>query len=63
MLRESDPKKLNFLTRVFGGHVISIIIILILTIIVFIAGIFLYKNLRNTKFELESCLSSCSLDT
>ncbi len=36
------------------------IVIIILTILVIIMGIFLYKNLQNTKIELESCRSSLS---
>jgi hypothetical protein len=36
------------------------VVIIILTILVIIMGIFLYKNLQNTKIELESCRSSLS---
>ena len=63
MLRENEPKKLNFWTRVLGKHTTAILLIVILSIIAFIAGIFLYKNLLNTKFQLESCISSCSNST
>jgi hypothetical protein len=37
------------------------VVIIILTILVIIMGIFLYKNLQNTKIELESCRSSLSV--
>jgi cell division protein FtsL len=36
------------------------VVIIILTILVIVMGIFLYKNLYNTKIELESCRSSLS---
>jgi len=53
-------KKPNKYSRWFGSHTSAFLIIIIATILLTIAGIFLYKNLKNTKVALESCRSSCS---
>ena len=52
--------KPNILSRWFGSHTNAFVIIIITTILLVIAGIFLHKKLQHTKFELESCRSSCS---
>lgn len=53
-------KKTNKLSRLFGSRPIVYITIIIATILLLLLGIFLYRKLLSTQFELESCKSSCS---
>lgn len=51
----------NILIRQTGSEKMSSLIIFIATIILLIAGVSLYMKLRDTKLQLESCRSSCSM--
>jgi len=60
MAKNNRHATVNTMSRWFGDNKSAYIAIIILTILLVITGIILYKRLQNTKFELESCRSSCS---
>lgn len=49
----------SVLTKCYGGH-ISKYVVIVCVIIGFILVLLMYRNLRNVKFELESCKTSLS---
>jgi cytochrome b subunit of formate dehydrogenase len=53
-------KKTNIFVKCLGSQGTAYIVVIIATILLLIAGFFLYRKLQTTKFELESCRSSCS---
>ena len=59
---KNDEKKndINYLSRWFGSHTVSYIIIGITAFLVLIAVFSIYMSLKNTRNELQSCRSSCS---
>jgi cytochrome b subunit of formate dehydrogenase len=60
MVQNKSPQQTNTLSRWFGSQAVAYLVIAIATILLAVAGIFLYRKLQHTKFELESCRSSCS---
>lgn len=56
-----NEPEINRISRLIGDKQHSYTIIIISTVILGIAGISLYAKLQNTKLELESCRSSCSM--
>lgn len=60
MQKDKNSPKINILSRWFGDGKTTYMIIIIATFFLIIAGVFLNRKLEHTKFELESCRSSCS---
>lgn len=59
-MAKQEKKEMNKLSRWFGSHTASYIIIFVASIALFGAAITLYMSLKNTRNELQSCRSSCS---
>ena len=59
-MSKNSEKNPNRFARWFGSNFVAYSTIAVATIILLIAGIFLYKKLEYTKSELKSCRSSCS---
>lgn len=60
-IREEYQKpKSSMIVRCFGSKGTGFIVIIVSVILLFLLGIFLYRKLKQTQVELESCRSSSS---